>query len=123
MDLYQIADGHDNEVAFITLNPQPLCTGIKPGQLSMAGDLSMVEDGHQTTEWVYNILEAEWYDQILIDTGLTSAQSNAVTIRTKIDADRSFANYNATIYRPTPNFRHGGMWTDVIFKIVIEGTT
>jgi hypothetical protein len=116
---YQIAASWNNAAGLTTLSVQPRDAGIQPGLRRRAGNLLMYEDGMESVNWIFDLLFADQYEDLLTELGLASATSAKVTVRTTRNTDRAFANYNAVIERPT-NFDYQYWWNKVEFPLLLD---
>jgi len=102
---YQIVSGHNNAGSLADVSIQPRSEPAKYGRVQIGGDQLAYADGSLRTAWVYNSLTESNYSTLLTEFGFSSESTMAVkvTVKTKNSA-RTFANYNAIIYRPEPSF-------------------
>lgn len=113
---YQIYIGHNQAVNLADVTPQPRSDGIWTKLPDIyAGDGTVYEDGTDSTEWIFSFLSASQYTAFLTASGLSSAKSALVTVKTITNA-RAFANYNATIVRPG-RLRYQYWWENVVFPL------
>lgn len=98
---YMIADGNDNTAGLAGVSPQPSSDPIVPGRLTWSASRTRYADGMSHTNWIFTSVTPDEYEALLTAFGLSdSARSNAVTIRTKKNDGRTYANYNAIIHLP-----------------------
>jgi hypothetical protein len=110
MTVYRIADGHNNAAGLADVTPQPASTGLLYPRRVVALDGTVYDDGAPYVVWRYtDAIPPDVYSSLLTQLGLASAIYNLVTVRTVSNAARTtWANYNATIVRPSdPKFRMG----------------
>jgi hypothetical protein len=117
-DVYQFADGHDNEAGFAAADPQPRSFGVKIPTTRYPVGGGFHRDGGRRTLWMYSSLTVAEFQALLAAFGLDAAQENECTIRTTED-DRTWSNYNGTIGKPEIDDRNwrDGFYKDVEFEI------
>lgn len=114
---YQIYVGHNEAGNLADAVPQPRCEGMFTRLPDIyAGDGTVYEDGPLSTEWLFSIMSDTEYTTFLTQSGLSSAKSALVTVRTIVPNGRSLANYNATIVRPG-RLRYQYWYENVTFEL------
>ena len=122
---YQFVSGYNNVGTLATLTIQPKSPGINPGRIRTAGDLLTYADGKRRTTWRFEpSLTEDDLATILTEIGLDAddfdPSSIKATIRTTVNSDRDFANFNAIVSLP-PRFRYDlrTWWDDFYLDIII----
>lgn len=125
---YQFVAGYNNAGTLATLTIQPKSPGLQPGELRRAGNGLLYARGKRRTTWNFEpSLTETQLDTILTETGLDGDDfdpaSVQATIRTTVNSDRTFANFNAIVSLP-PRFRYDlrTWWDDFYLDVVIVGT-
>ncbi len=99
MSDYRVADGHDVALGSLTvLNPQPKSRGIQYTRRNFAGDGTPINEA-PFVELKWTVFTNDNYDQIMTDFGLTSADSNDVTVYVR-DENWNYARKNGKAIKP-----------------------
>lgn len=122
MSEYQVADGHDNEAGFVTVNPQPASEGLLYPERVFAVDGTPIDKGLPYVIWRYRdeITEDVYYSLLQqFSMGNIGTINNDVTIHTLVGHQRTtYANYNGKLIKPgRPEYRRG-FYRNVEFWIV-----
>jgi hypothetical protein len=105
MSTYQIVDGFDHAGTLADVTIQPRSAPAQYARMQVGGDGLVYADGYLRTSWIYNSLTETDFAALLTEFGFNSdsVTANEVTVKTK-GSSRSFATYNAIIYRSKPSF-------------------
>lgn len=99
MSDYRVADGHDVALGSLTvLNPQPRSPGIQYTRQQFGGDGAPVNEGPFVL-LIWSVVSNAAYDQIMTDFGLTSADSNDVTVYVR-DENWDYVRKNGKAIKP-----------------------
>lgn len=116
---YSVAPGWDNAAGLTALSVQPKTEGIEEPEVIIAGDAHGYDKGASRLELIYTALSPTQYNALLSETGLDDARSVRITLQARNNDDRTFANYNAVIYRPrAPKYRNPA-YRDIVFSVLI----
>lgn len=116
---HQIAIAWDNEGGLAEVAIQPKVSNPEPGRVQVGMDQLRVADGFEFQTWAYSTLLDSEMSTLLIQFGLSAAESAQVTVNTVTRLSRTtFDHYNAVISRPTGKYTPG-MWRDVVFDVAL----
>lgn len=99
MSDYRVADGHDVVLGSLTvLNPQPRSPGIQYARRRFGADGAPANEG-PFVELIWTIVTNAEYDTIMSNFGLTSTDSNDVTVYVR-DENWDYARKNGKAIKP-----------------------
>lgn len=119
MTSYQYALGH-NQALTTSVRYQPRCEGVFYALERIGADSLASDDGNLVSEFIYDYLSPEEYENLLSDFGLDSAKTAQITLNLPNQTRTTFAAYNCVIQRPRkPSFDFQN-YRNVRFFILIE---